>query len=247
MRTRFLIGVTLTDLAALLVAMVIGSAIVFETPLLWDARIDVDRSLLPLLGVMAVGAVVMSFATASMSGHGVPRPTYGRLLMIVAGTFLLTTTTSFMVRSLPYSRLYDPLVPAIWTVLGAGHRYHRRRRSWTERFVVVTSEKALVDELAESPHVEIVRVIDPQTEEELDPLPPGTALVVDLRSALSERVARHVPASDLAGLGVRPPASASPAHLQRIPLVHLNDGWEISIPLRSTQPWLPGKQIFDIA
>ncbi len=66
MRTRFLIGVTLTDLAALLVAMVIGSAIVFETPLLWDARIDVDRSLLPLLGVMAVGAVVMSFATASM-------------------------------------------------------------------------------------------------------------------------------------------------------------------------------------
>ena len=247
MRTRFLIGVTLTDLAALVVAMVIGSVIVFDTPLLWDARIDIDRSLLPLLGVMAAGTIVMSFATASMSGHGVPRPTYGRLLMIVAGTFLLTTTTSFMVRDLPYSRLYVPLVLAVFTVLGAAHRYVRRRRPWTERFVVVTSEKALVDELAESPHVEIVSVIDPQSEEDLDPLPPGTALVVDLRSALSERVARYVSSCDLAGFDVRPLASVYQEHLQRIPLVHLNDGWEISIPLRSTQPWLPGKQVFDIA
>ena len=102
------------------------SAIVFETPLLWDARIDVDRSLLPLLGVMAVERWSV-FATASMSGHGVPGRPYGRLLMIVAGTFLLTTTTSFMVRSLPYSRLYVPLVLAIWTVLERAPHLRRRR------------------------------------------------------------------------------------------------------------------------
>src|SRR5690606_5650176 len=108
-------------------------------------------------------------------------------------------------------------------------------------------EKALVDELAESPHVEIVRVIDPQTEEELDPLPPGTALVVDLRSALSVRVARSASSCDLAGCDVRPPARGLPAPSQRAPRAHRLAGWALPTPLRSTHPWLPGKQIFDIA
>ena len=146
MRTRFLVGMTLTDLVALGLAMAVGSWLVFDTPAVWDARIDRTLSLLPLLGVMAGGATFMSLATASMSGHGVPRPTYGRLLMIVAGTFLLTTTASFMVRDLPYSRSYVPITLVVWTLVASAHRYLRRRRPWTERFVVVGSEKGLIDE-----------------------------------------------------------------------------------------------------
>lgn len=245
MRTRFLVGITLTDLAALALAMAIGSVIVFETPAVWDARIDVRFSLLPLLGVITAGAVIMSLATASMSGHGVPRPTYGRFLMIVTGTFLLTTTASFMIRTLPYSRLYVPVVLMLWTVGAMAHRYVRRRRPWTERFVVVSSEKSLADELAESDHVEVLSVIDPHSESELEPIPAGAALVVDLRSTLSERVARFVSSCDLAGIDVRALASVYQEHLQRIPLIHLNEGWEISASLYNTQPWIPGKHLVD--
>jgi exopolysaccharide biosynthesis polyprenyl glycosylphosphotransferase len=247
MRTRFLVGMTITDLVALALAMVVGSVIVFETPALWDARIDRVFSLLPLLAVMAGGAIFMSLATASMSGHGVPRPTYGRLLMIVAGTFLLTTTASFMVRDLPYSRSYVPITLVAWILFASAHRYLRRRRPWTERFVVVGSEKGLIDELAESAHVEIVGVIDPQTEADLEPLPGGVGLAIDLRSVLTERVAQFVSSCDLAGLDVRALASVYQEHLQRVPLVHLAEGWEISTPLSTTIPWLPGKRIVDTA
>lgn len=245
MRNRFLVGMTITDLAALGLAMVIGSVFVFGTPAVWDARVDRTLSLLPLLAVMAAGAVFMSLATASMSGHGVPRPTYGRLLMIVAGTFLLTTTASFMVRDLPYSRSYVPIVLVIWTALGAGHRLLRRRRPWTERFVVVSGEKGLIEELADSAHAEVVAVIDPQTESDLEPLPPGCGLAIDLRSVLSERVAQFVSSCDLAGLDVRALASVYQEHLQRVPLVHLAEGWEISTPLATTIPWLPSKRLVD--
>lgn len=247
MRTRFLVGITVADLVALGLAMIVGSLVVFETPAVWDARVDRTFSLLPLLGVMAVGAITMSLATASMSGHGVPRPTYGRLLMMVAGTFLLTATTSFMIRGLPYSRSYVPIVLASWAVLGSAHRFVRRRRPWTERFMVVSAEKGLIDELEESPHVEIVGVIDPRTESALDPLPPGCGLAVDLRSALSERVAQFVSSCDVAGLNVRALASVYEEHLQRVPLVHLAEGWEISTPLSNAVPWLPGKRLVDSA
>jgi lipopolysaccharide/colanic/teichoic acid biosynthesis glycosyltransferase len=245
MRTRFLLGITLTDLAALFLAMMIGSAIVFDTPWVWDARIDRTLPVLPLLAVMGAGAVVMSLATASMSGHGVPRPTYGRLVLIVAGTFFLTTTASFMVRDLPYSRRYVPTVLAIWAVLGAAHRLVRRSRPWTERFIVVSNEKSLIDDLAEAPHVELVGVIDPQTEGDLAPLPPGCGIAVDLRAVLSERVAQYVASCDLAGFDVRPLTSIYQEHLQRVPLVHLNEGWEISAPLVNTVPWLPGKRLVE--
>lgn len=245
MRTRFLVGMTVTDLVVLGVAMVLGSVIVFDTPAVWDARVDRTLSLLPLVVLMASGALVMSLATASMSGHGVPRPTYGRLFTIVIGTFVLTATGSFLIRDLPYSRSYVPLVLALWTLLGIGHRVIRRRRPWTERFVVVSSEKELLDELAESPHVEVVATIDPQSSSEMTPLPPGCSLAVDFRSVLSERVAQFVSSCDLAGFDVRPLASVYQEHMGRVPLVHLNEGWEISTPLLSAAPWLPGKHLVE--
>lgn len=245
MRTRFVVGMTVTDLAALAVAMVLGSVLVFETPAVWDARVDRTLSLLPLLGLMASGALAMSLATTSMSGHGVPRPTYGRLFSIVIGTFVLTATGSFLVRDLPYSRSFVPLVLGIWTVLGIAHRSLRRQRPWTERFVVVSSEKELIDELAESAHVEVVAAIDPQSSSDLAPLPAGCSLAVDFRSILSERVAQFVSSCDVAGFNVRPLASVYQEHLGRVPLLHLNEGWEISTPLLSAAPWLPGKRLVE--
>ncbi|CAN5863892.1 hypothetical protein BH23ACT5_BH23ACT5_02200 [soil metagenome] len=245
MRSRFLFTMTATDLVALAVAMVVGSIVIFDQVAPWDARIDRTESLLPLLGVLAVGAVVMSVATASMSGHGVPRPTYGRLVMIVLGTFVFTTTVSFVVRDLPYSILFVPTVLGVWTVLGVLHRAIRRQRPWTERFIVISNEKQLVDELADSPHVEIMGLIDPQSEGDMAPLSPGVGLAVDLRSGMSDRVAQYVSSCDLAGFPVRALASVYQEHTGRVLLVHLAEGWEISAPLLKSAPWLPGKRLFD--
>lgn len=235
---------TLTDLVALGLAMVFGSIVIFGSPAPWEVLVNRTQPLVPLLTYMAAGATIMSFVTASMSGHGVPRPTYGRLVVIVLGTFLFAATASFLLRT-GYSLSYVPTVLGIWFVIGTGHRLVRRRRPWTERFWVVSAEKDLVDELAESPHVEVLGLIDPQADAEFQPLPPGCGLAVDLRSVLSERVAQFVSSCDLAGFDVRPLASVYQEHLGRIPLVHLSEGWEISAPLLQTAPWLPGKRLFD--
>lgn len=244
MRTRFILGMTFTDLVALAVAMIAGSVIVFGSWAPWDVLVNRNQPLVPLLGYLAAGATTMSFLTSSMSGPGVPRPTYGRLLVILLGTFLFAATASFLLRT-GYSRLYVPTVLGIWGVVAAGHRIARRRRPWTERFWVVSSEKHLIDELSESPHVEILGVIDPQSEADMQPLPPGCGLAVDIRSVLSERVAQFVSSCDLAGFDVRPLPSVYQEHLGRIPLVHLTEGWEISAPLLNTAPWLPGKRVLD--
>ncbi len=243
MRSRFLLTMTVSDLAALAVAMAAGSLILFST-LPWQAVVNRTESLVPLLASMAVGALIMSLVTSSMSGPGVPRPTYGRLVMIVLGTFLIAATSSFLFRT-PYSRSYVPTVLGIWLGLGALQRSIRRRRPWTERFVAITSEKGLVDELADSPHVEIVGIVDPSGEDELRPLEHGIGLLVDLRAPLSERVAQFVASCDLAGFEVRAFTSVYQEHLGRVPLVHLVEGWEISAPLNQSASWLPGKRLVD--
>lgn len=243
-RTRFILGMTVTDLLALAVSMIAASVIVFGSLAPWDVLVNRTQPLVPLLGYMAAGATLMSFVTASMSGPGVPRPTYGRLLVIVLGTFLFTATASFLLRT-GYSRLYVPTVLALFAVVGIGHRMVRRGRPWTERFWVVSAEKDLVDELSESPHVEILGLIDPQSEADMQPLPPGCGLAVDLRAVLSQRVAQFVSSCDLAGFDVRALTSVYQEHLGRIPLVHLTEGWEISAPLLNTAPWLPGKRVVD--
>ena len=244
MRSRFLLGMTATDLVALFVAMVVSSVVVFGTAAVWDARIDINRSAVPLLASLAAGAVIMSAVTASMSGHGVPRPTYGRFVLIVLGTFLVTASGSFLFRY-AYSRAYVPTVLGVWLAIGIAHRAVRRRRPWTERFLVVSGEKQLVDELSDSPHVEVLGIIDPLTEGDLDPLPPGAGLAVDLRASMSDRVAQFVSSCDLAGFDVRALASVYQEHTGRVPLVHLAEGWEISTPLMNGAPWLPGKRLVD--
>lgn len=244
MRTRFLISSTLTDLLALGLSAVVGSLIVFGSLAPWNVVINRTQSLVPLMVWMGVGAIVMSFVTVSMSGPGVPRPTYGRMFAIVLGTFVVGATSSFVLRH-AYSRSYVSTVLVLWTALSVAHRYVRRRRPWTEQFYAVTDEKDLIEELSASPNVEILGVIDPASEENLAPLPPGCGLLVDLRAQLSERVAQFVSSCDLAGFNVRALTSVYQEHLGRVPLVHLSEGWEISAPLLTTAPWLPGKRVVD--
>jgi exopolysaccharide biosynthesis polyprenyl glycosylphosphotransferase len=235
------------DVLLLAGAVALTSQAVFGTVRIWDVTIRQD-SPIPFVSLILGGAVVSSLLTSGTIGPGIPRPSYGRAVTITLGTFVFVNSNLVIFRDQIYfSRRFLGWSLGIHLGLMVVHRLVRRRRPWTERLVVVTSEKHLADQLADSSHVEIHEVIDPSTENDLILLPAGTTLAVDMRAVLSDRVAQYVSSCDIAGYAVRPLASVYEEHTGRIPLVHLSEGWEITTPLIRTSAFLPGKRLFDLA
>jgi hypothetical protein len=111
MRTRFLISTAMTDLLSLAGAMVLASMIVFETPLPWNA--PTPGSVFPMLGFMGISMLVTSALTEQMSGPGVPRPSYGRMVVIWAGMLLFTAGLFFIFRDAYWSRSFVPISATI--------------------------------------------------------------------------------------------------------------------------------------
>lgn len=248
MRTRFLVSVALTDLLSLAGAMIVSSVFVFGTALPWNApfSMTLGRSVIPMLGFMFVSMVVTSMLTEQMSGPGVPRPTYGRMVAIWAGTLLFTTGLLFVFRDAYFSRVFVPLSATLWLVPATAHRIVRRRRPWRERFGVITNEKQLADDLNESDHAEVLWVAEPGSESPLELPDRDLTIAIDLRTVLSESMAQYLSSCDVAGYTIRPFSSIYEEHTGRVPLIHLTEGWEISAPLLEVARWLPGKRFFDM-
>jgi len=245
MRTRVLFWVGLGDLAALALAMVGASLYVYGTPIPWSSLHGTD--VLPMLGFLLVSMVVASALTAQMTGQGVPRPTYGRMLAIGLITGALTALLILSVRpTVYYSRTFLPLTGAGWIVLATVYRTILRLRPWTEKIGIITSEKQLAEDVAAAPHAEVAWVLDPKFDGPLELPERGVNMAVDLRATLSDRVASFLSSCDVAGYKIRPFSSVYEEHTGRVPLVHLNEGWEISAPLLEVAPWLPGKRVFDL-
>ena len=135
---------------------------------------------------------------------------------------------------------------ASWLVPATLHRVVRRQRPWTERIAIITREKQLADELLESDHAQVIWVIPPDFVGDLELPDRDVTIAVDLGSVLSERMAQFVSSCDVAGYRIRPFSSIYEEHTGRVPLVHVAEGWEISLPLLEVARWLPGKRIFDI-
>lgn len=246
-RTRFLASMTALDLLLLAGAIAVASQIVFHTPFPWQVTVR-GASPLPLLGLLFGGAVIASVFSVGTLGPGVPRPSYGRAAVITLGTLVFVAVALFAFRdNLYWSRRLVGYSLSLHLGAMVVHRLVRRRRPWTERLAIVTSEKHLADQLAESDHVEVHEVIDPSTESDRALLPTGTTLAVDMRAVLSDRVAQFVSSCDIAGYPVRPLASVYEEHTGRIPLVHLAEGWEITTPLVRTSGFLPAKRLFDLS
>lgn len=243
MRTRFVVSVGISDLVSLALAMMAASYVLFGTWLPWQANTPGADTRMFLY--MGFSMVVMSFLTERMSGPGVPRPTYGRMLAILLGTLFLTAGLLVLTRA-NFSRSFIPLTSAFWLVPATLHRFVQRQRPWTEKFGVITREKQLADEMDSSDHAEILWVMSPDGESP-DELPDrDVTIAVDLGAVLSESLAQYLSSADVAGYRIRPFASAYEEHTGRIPLVHLSEGWEISAPLLEVAHWLPGKRVVDV-
>lgn len=244
MRSRFLVSVALGDLTALAAAIALSSLFIFGELLPWQGQPGTE--VLPLLAVLASSMVLSSWLTESMSPHGVPRPTYGRMLSIGLLSIATTAVVLVLFRDIYFSRRLLIGVGLLWLLFASIHRMLRRRKPWQERLGLITSEKLLVEHLEAADHTDVVWVLDPRSEGDIELPERDVTIAVDLRGVLSERVAQFVSSCDVAGYTIKPFTSVYEEHVGRVPLVHLAEGWEISAPLLEVARWLPGKRIFDV-
>ncbi len=243
MRRRFLLSVLASDLAALAVAILIGSAITFGGLLPWVATRS-DQNVWPMLGLLGGGALVGSYASARMWARGVPKPSYGRALSIVSVAAAITAVGIAFGRPSYWSRAYLATTIGLWLVGALLHRYLRRRRPWAEDLVVITGEKGLVEDLRDAEHTNVLDVYDPAGEPPDGPNV-GATLVVDLRPVMSDRMAQYVSSWNLAGYPVRALSTVYEEYTGRLPMVHLAEGWELSAPV-SRNEYATFKRAIDI-
>jgi lipopolysaccharide/colanic/teichoic acid biosynthesis glycosyltransferase len=244
MRSRFLVSVFVADMVSLGLAVAVSSLVIFGVLLPWNG--SPGNAVIPLLLLVAGAMTLASILTESMSGPGVPRPTYGRMLSILILTVAVTSVGLVLFRDLYFSRRLYIYVPLFWLLFASLHRLESRRRPWREKIGVISDESGLVDELAAADHVDVVWVMDPRETGELELPDKDVTIAVDLRLVLSERVAQFVSSCNLAGYRVRAFTTVYEDHVGRVPLVHIAEGWEISAPLLQVAPWLPGKRVFDV-
>lgn len=243
MRRRFILRTATLDFLSLLVAAVVGSWFVFGTPNPIVAG-PTPGDLLPLLGFVAAGSVLGTSFGMGMWAGSVPKPSYGRGALVVASG-LVGAAMGILVSRIYWSRAFLLVLAVTWIALVLGHRLIARRRPWTERIVAVTGEKQLVDHLRDAPHADVVHVIDPGGDGELEPPRPDETLAVDFRAVLSDRMAAYVSAAIVSGAPVRAFASVYEEHTGRLPVVHMSEGWELSAPVDRRAPWLFGKRLVD--
>lgn len=238
-RRKWLVAVAL-DVLTLVLAFEAASLIVFRHPVPWMARTQAWM----MLSAMAAGAAVGLYLAHRPAGNGIRRPSYGRAMSM--SLIMLGTTAITLVFSRAYwSRAYVLTATIAWFGFGVVHRFIRRRRPWAESIVLVTSEKALIDDLLRAPHVSVASVLDPASTAPDGPLPPGTVIAVDLRSVLSDDIARFVSSCNLAGYDVRSLVSTYEEHTGRLPIVHLMEGWELTVPLSGRAPYVRTKWLID--
>ncbi len=245
MRSKFVLSMAIVDLALLAGSTAFASWVLYGTPLPWNAG-EVGLQVLPLLGFVMLAGLGSSTTILSMSGPGVPRPSYGRGMATVIVT-LSATALIVLATRVYFSRSLLLVTVAVWAVTVVFHRAARRRRPWIEPMVVFSSDQAMVAELRRAPHAEVLVVIDPSSHPDQRPLDPRATLVVDMAAAHSPAVAELVSGHDLAGRVVKPLASVYEEHTERVPLPRLVEDWQMTSTLHRVRNWLWGKRLFDLA
>ncbi len=228
------------DVAGLILAIGLSSAITFKTPFPWHFRADVWA----LIGALGLGTLMGLFVSTRYGGNGIPRPAYGRAFGLVSVALGVTALTIVVTRAY-WSRPFLFGTVGLWLGFALLHRFIRRRRPWTEPMAVVTNEKVLIDHLRNSPHVNITTVLDPTGLTPDAPLPVGTSLAVDLRAVLSDEMARFVSSCSIAGYPMRSLVAAYEEHTGRLAIVHLLEGWELTVALSDRVPYVKTKRVMD--
>jgi exopolysaccharide biosynthesis polyprenyl glycosylphosphotransferase len=237
-----LLSVLVSDLVSLGLGLTIASVVVFETPWLWEVRLRPGESVWPMVALATAGLLIGSYASLRMWAQGAPRPTYGRAVAIITSAGVVAAVGIVLTRGY-WSRTFMAVALGAALIGAVVHRGVRRRRPWRESLVLVTSEKGLADDLRNADHADVVGVFDPSGEPPTE-LDPTVTLVADLRPVMSDRMAQFVSSWNLAGYAVRPLSSVYEEHTGRLPMVHLAEGWELTVPV-SRNEYAPFKRSID--
>jgi lipopolysaccharide/colanic/teichoic acid biosynthesis glycosyltransferase len=230
----------LLDLLALLGAHLVASFATFQVPFPWLFRSDAWA----MVGALTAGGLVGRYMTMRSGSNGVPRPSYGRAVAAV-GIALGVTGLVVMFNRSYWSRPYIAVAALCWLVLMLAIRWVARRRPWAENMVLVTAERLLVDQLRRAPHANILEALSPGGSAPVRRFPPGTTLAVDLRAVLSDEMARFVSSCNLAGYPMRSLVSVYEEHTGRLAIVHLVEGWELTVPLAGRTPYIRTKRMIE--
>jgi len=236
-----LLSTAASDAAALWVGIVVGSLATFSRVLPWEA----EPRIWFLITALNVGLLLGSWLSARTWGNAIPRPTYGRALAIWT-TMLLVSLAGIVVSRAYFSRPFLGIAIGVGISLSFAHRFVRRRRPWSEPMILVSSTKELVDDLAVAAHATVIDVIDPSGNPPEYQPPEGVSIVLDLRTVLSEAMSSWASSVTMAGYNMRALTNVFEEHTGRLPMVHLAEGWELSIPARRAEQYALLKRILDI-
>lgn len=232
----------IADLLWLVLAIVVATQRVFGVWMPWLADTPTG-TLMPSAGLTVGGAMFSIFVTYRAGEASVPRPSYGQAIAIVTPTLVFTAIGLIVSREY-FSRQWLLAVFVLWASLLLLHRALLRLRPWTEQMVVITGETALADVINASYHATVIAIVAPDDDPSEIPLVESATLVVDLRSVLSEDMARFVSSASMSGQNVRPLVEVYEEHTGRLPLVHIVRGWEITRPVARSR-YAPIKRVLE--
>jgi exopolysaccharide biosynthesis polyprenyl glycosylphosphotransferase len=231
------------DLAWLVLAILVGTFRVFGVWMPWLASTPTG-TLMPSVGLMGIGAAVGLFGTYRAAESNVLRPSYGQVVAIVIPTMMITAVGLVLSREY-WSREWLATVFGLWFLLLVLNRTALRMRPWSESLVVITPEKQLADTIDGTPNANVLAVVAPDGDPEAVGLSDNVNLVVDLRSVMSEEMARFVSSASMSGQRITPLVDVYEAHTGRLPLVHLLRGWELTRPVARSN-YAPFKRVVDV-
>ncbi len=231
-------------MVALVIALVISMWLVYGAYGSVGLSIPDGDTLWPFVALMMTGAIGGSWLSRMAWRNTVPRPSYGRAAGIVAFAAAFTAVGLVLTR-VYWSRQLFALTIVVWFLLAVAHRAYQRRRPWTEKMVLLTSEQQLVDDLGAAPHADVVAVLNPSGDAPGEPVADDVTLGIDFRSAMTESMAQYLSSASVAGSRIRLLPSIYEEHTGRIPMVHLAEGWELTQPVRRSG-YAPIKRFIDL-
>ena len=233
------------DLASLTIAIVISSWITLDAVLPWNSTIALE-SPIPMIVTLYVGALLGELVARQLWKISVQRPSYVRAVMVLATTIGVVAIGALFTRFY-WSRSFLAVTAITWFVLMVLYRAIWRSRPWEERYVVISANKELADDLASSPHADVIEIVAPDADTVTTSPDPGASVLIESHVVYSDAVSGFIRDAREQGMPVRDFDDVYEEHTGKVSIVRKLDGWSAPMSIHPRSGYLPIKRGLDIA